>query len=356
MLAGTCFGVAVSTHLLVSGTLGKTYRAYIVQSGSMAPALPVGSVVITKSEPDYGKGDIVTFTQNSSQTTHRIASVEFDQGQPVFTTKGDANEEADNVKIKKDQIIGRSFFVVPYVGYLADFVRTPKGFVLFVVIPASIIIYEELKSVLAELKRVLFKKGIPGGSTTKAALFVPIVGVAFLFLSVTDSFFSDNEGSVANILGASATFGTPPGTPSPTPSPTPTGSPTPAPSLVINEFMSQPTGGEFDWVEIYNTTDQPISLTGWKLDEVDQDPKALDSLGSIPALGLVVYEYTTNAWLDNDGDTIDLINPANQIVDFQIYSDSTPGVSRGSATDGTGIFFVCLETSKGLSNNGVCQL
>ncbi len=355
-LSGVCFGVAVSTHLLVTGALSSSYRAYIVQSGSMEPALKTGSIVITRSAEKYKAGDIITFTgQGTSQITHRILGVETENGETVFTTKGDANEETDSAKVRGSQIIGKSFISIPHVGYFADFVRTPKGFVILVVIPASIIVYEELKTIIKTLKQSFSRLSAQAGKResgmTKSSLLIPVLGVFFLFLGTTGSFFLDNEASTTNVLGAAETFSSPAPTPSATPSPTPTPL-----NLVINEFMPQPTTGEFDWVEIYNPTDTPISLIGWTIDEGDQNPKLLDSFVSIPAFGFVVYEHTNNAWLDNAGETIDLIDPTNQVVDFQIYGGSTPGVSRGSATDGTGVFFTCLAPSRGLSNNGICQL
>lgn len=346
ILSGVCFGVTISTHLLITGALNSSYRAYIVQSGSMAPALQAGSIVITRSAPAYSPGEIITFTSGNSQITHRIVAIEGEN----FITKGDANEEPDSTPVKKSQIIGKSILSLPYLGYLADFVRTPRGFVMLVVIPAAIIVYEELKSLFKEFKKVVFKKEADEGSSQRAAIFLPIIGVVFLLLSQTNSFFTDNEFSLTNILGAAETFAEPEPTASLPPTPTPAS----ANNLVINEFMSQPTGGEFDWVEIYNPTDQEVSLIGWLLDEDDQSPKGLDSLVSVPALGFVVFEYTTNAWLDNEGDTINLVSPENQVVDTHTYSGSSPGVSRGRAPDAIGDFKDCATTTKGSSNNISC--
>lgn len=218
VLSGVCFGIALSTQLLITGALGKTYRAYIVQSGSMEPALKVGSIVFTRTEPDYNKGDIITFSAGNSDTliTHRVTDITTENGEELYITKGDANEEIDAGKVSPSQVIGKSFISIPGFGYFADFVRTPKGFVAFVVIPASIIIYEELKAVLKELKRVLFKNKETAGKTTAAAIFIPVFGSLFLFLSSTGSFFNDNESSSTNVLSAASSYEA---TPTPTPTP-----------------------------------------------------------------------------------------------------------------------------------------
>lgn len=196
VLSGVCFGVAISTLLLTNGYLTGSYRAYIVESGSMTPALPVGSVIFTKSTPKYQTGDIVTFSQNGKNfVTHRIV----EEKENSFITKGDANEEADTGSVLSTQIVGKSILVVPYIGYLADFVKTPKGFVILVVIPAAIIVYEEIKSIFREIKKLVMRKK-PESSKANAAVFLPIFGIALLFLSSTKAFSFDIETS-KNILG-----------------------------------------------------------------------------------------------------------------------------------------------------------
>ena len=206
ILSGVCFGVAITTHLLVTGSLNQNYRAYIVQSGSMEPALPVGSIVFTKSADTYSVGEIITFSDGNNLVTHRIVNVD----EASVQTKGDANEEADNRRIENSQIIGKQFLAVPYLGYFADFVRTPRGFVAFVVIPAAIIIYEELKALLSELKQLVLKKR-DSKSTVKTAVFLPIFGgLVFMFFSAySSSYFSDNEVSSQNGLAAASDFETP---------------------------------------------------------------------------------------------------------------------------------------------------
>jgi hypothetical protein len=64
-------------------------------------------------------------------------------------------------------------------------------------------------------------KGSKQGTNAKAALFIPVVGVAFMFVSATGSFFLDNEKSATNTLGAAETFTEATPTPAPTPTPTP---------------------------------------------------------------------------------------------------------------------------------------
>lgn len=349
LLSGVCFGVALSTFLLTEGYLSNYYRAYIVQSGSMAPSLPVGSIVITKTAAVYSEGDIITFTPEGTknQITHRIVSVGTSDAGATFTTKGDANEEADSWRITQDRVLGKSLFIIPKLGYLADFVRTPKGFVALVVIPASIIIYEELKAIVRELAKLIFRrKGNPENGI-KTAAAIPILGVLLMLAGPTSSFVFNTETSRINLFKAHM---------APETSPSPTPSSEPELNLVINEFMPHPTTDDKEWVEIYNPTNQPISLAGWALDEQNQNPKTLDSLGSVPALGFVVYENPTTGWLNDGGEKLDLLllNPQTQIIDSHTYSNSSLGVSIGRQPNGTGDFKNCTQPSKGATNNQQC--
>ena len=53
---------------------------------------------------------------------------------------------------------------------------------------------------------------------------------------------------------------------SPTPAPSPSVSPTPIPSIVISEFRTRgPNGANDEFIELYNNSDSPVSVAGWKI-------------------------------------------------------------------------------------------
>lgn len=333
VLSGVCFGVAFTTYLLTTGSFSKTYKAYIVESGSMEPNISVGAVVVTKSATDFQKGDIITFTpKNSKETiTHRIYSIESADGATVFRTKGDANEESDNWEVSPTQIVGKEMLIIPKLGYLANFVRTPKGFVALVVIPASILIYEELKTIFKELKNMIFKKKDgEGDGTSKAAAAIPIMGIMLVFISTTSSFSLDRETSPGNFFGEAAT-----------------------PTPVINEILPHPdTVFENEWVELYNPSGSAIDLTDWSLVDAANNTKGLS--GSIPANGFYVFD-DGSAWLNNTGDeTVYLKDSGDNTIDSFFYNSTSPDKSIGRETDGGNVFKECTNASKGGTNNGAC--
>jgi len=128
----------------------------IVQSGSMMPEIKMGSIIMVKPAKEYKIGDIITFsgmTKTQELTTHRVHDIKVIEGKPIYITKGDANNASDRREIKKNEIIGKVFFNIPYLGYAVDFARKPLGFALIIIIPATAIIGGEIKKILAEAKK-----------------------------------------------------------------------------------------------------------------------------------------------------------------------------------------------------------
>ena len=128
----------------------------VVQSGSMSPAIKMGSIVMIRPEKSYKIGDIITFgkeTKFQAPITHRIHDITVIGGKPYYITKGDANNAPDINKVGQKEVIGKVLLDIPYLGYAVDFAKKPIGFALFVIIPAAIIIYDEIKKIMQELKK-----------------------------------------------------------------------------------------------------------------------------------------------------------------------------------------------------------
>jgi len=138
------------------------YKLLAVTSGSMEPAIGVGSLVVIKPASNYQVGDIITFkkdntTSSKETTTHRVQSINEDNGVKVYTTKGDANNVADSQKVNENQIVGKYRFGIALLGYLLKYLKTLPGLILIIVIPATVIIYEEVKKIAKEAKEMRAK-------------------------------------------------------------------------------------------------------------------------------------------------------------------------------------------------------
>lgn len=126
------------------------WRMLIVKSGSMVPKISTGSLIFIQKENEYKKDDIVTFgSVNNPDTliTHRIVEVEEVDGNKVIRTKGDFNQIEDKDKSPYISIIGKYIFGIPYFGYVIDYAKTPVGVVLLVIVPGTIIIYDEFQNI-----------------------------------------------------------------------------------------------------------------------------------------------------------------------------------------------------------------
>ena len=158
------FIVLVAILLIVSvfpinlsfGGQAGNIKFMIVQSGSMEPNIKLGSIVLVKPVDDYKIGDVITFgpySKTKAPTTHRIYDIKVEGGAPVYITKGDANNAPDQREIAKRDVLGKVLFSVPYVGFAVDFAKKPMGFVLIIGIPAVIIISDEVKKIIREVKK-----------------------------------------------------------------------------------------------------------------------------------------------------------------------------------------------------------
>ncbi len=142
------------------------FRLFVVTSGSMEPEIKTGSVVAVVPVKNYQEKDIITFlaSGNSLQkdsksiVTHRIVAVKNDEGKVSYQTKGDANKSADSQIVFSDQVLGKVVYSLPYLGYPINFAKTQMGLILFIVIPATLIIYGEIQNIRKEIERILKRK------------------------------------------------------------------------------------------------------------------------------------------------------------------------------------------------------
>lgn len=111
-------GIAV----LIPRVAGAT--PYTVVGGSMAPAMPAGSLVVVESvQPEeVGVGSVITYQLESGEptvATHRVVGVRQSlSGERSFVTQGDANETPDREPVVPAQIRGERWYHVRHLGYV----------------------------------------------------------------------------------------------------------------------------------------------------------------------------------------------------------------------------------------------
>lgn len=330
------------------------YKAFVILSGSMEPVILTGSVAIVHPKSSYQVGDIITFKTGGGKSdfvTHRISEIKENE----LITKGDANEEVDGAAVLSNKVIGKVLFSIPYLGYGVDFAKTPQGFILMIIVPATIIIYEELKSIKNELAASVKKKilsissddlAVHSNKLPKQVFVIPLVGVIFVsFFFATKAYYLDMEQNQQNILGAASSFSTP----TPTPSSTPNSSPTPTPqtqaiSLVINEVLPDSScsqgNTEAQWLEVYNGYPNTVNLKNFKItDGVNTIDLVTANNVNIPSGAFALLAHNSAIWnncyddngvitanlggqLDINSGQLQLLDSNSLVIDTVIWGNS----------------------------------
>ncbi len=121
------------------------YRLFYVVTGSMEPTLPIGSMLVVKSQDTYEVGDIITFYSRDESikgypNTHRIVKIFEEYGRTVYITQGDANNIQDTPVYGED-IIGavRLCFKAGFLTALIEFINSPMGFFAVILLPMLIV-------------------------------------------------------------------------------------------------------------------------------------------------------------------------------------------------------------------------
>ena len=125
LTVGAIAGLVCIIAAVLALTLG--IRPLIVRSGSMEPAMPVGSLILAK-EVDASAldpGDIVSVKRpDGSVLTHRVVDIDSTtQGAATFRMKGDANAVEDQEPYVT-RSADRVFFTIPAAGYVASWLGT----------------------------------------------------------------------------------------------------------------------------------------------------------------------------------------------------------------------------------------
>lgn len=100
--------------------------------------------------------------------------------------------------------------------------------------------------------------------------------------------------------------------------------------IVINEIYANPQTGELEFIELKNKSDADIDLTGWKIsDSTDKKYtiKTADFETTKIKKYFVIYSDVSKISLNNDGDTVKLFQPDDNLLEQVSYEKSTKGQS-----------------------------
>ena len=133
------------------------YKAFIVLSDSMsATDFDAGDLVLVKEvDPTTLKeGDIIAYTSQNTENygatvTHKIRRQTFNaNGDPGFITYGTTTDTDDETVVTYPFILGKYAFKLPNVGTFFQFLKTPQGYIVCILIPfLLLILYQGLNCV-----------------------------------------------------------------------------------------------------------------------------------------------------------------------------------------------------------------
>jgi signal peptidase len=150
---GVLVAVAVTLVAVVVGLLAGL-RPFVIRSGSMAPAIDTGDVIVTRPvhPAQVGPGDVVTFrdpSRSEALVTHRVVEVSPEGDRYTFVTKGDANTGTEQWSVAAQGTVGARALVVPKAGYLVTKLAEP-GFRIALLAAAALLgAFEALRRIWA---------------------------------------------------------------------------------------------------------------------------------------------------------------------------------------------------------------
>ncbi|CAM4322520.1 signal peptidase I [Paenibacillus alkaliterrae] len=136
-----------------------------IPSRSMEPAFHIGDLVVVKSVPasSIGIGDIIVIDvpelirdkyNYPSSIVHRVIQVDSNGESLLFRIKGDHNASEDPFTVFDEDIMGKVYAKVPYLGYAILFLHSKQGY-RFILISAIIYAIYIMWEIIENRKKIM---------------------------------------------------------------------------------------------------------------------------------------------------------------------------------------------------------
>lgn len=117
------------------------YQMLNIASNSMYPLINVGDGVMVKivnDNTEINQGDIIAYRLGEHIIVHRVQQV---VGYESYITKGDNNTVDDGNPIPREDVMGVYKFHIKGIDRLLQYVRSPLGILLFLILVASVVFF-----------------------------------------------------------------------------------------------------------------------------------------------------------------------------------------------------------------------
>lgn len=124
-------------------------------------------------------------------------------------------------------------------------------------------------------------------------------------------------------------------------------------TVVVNEFLPNSAGADAtdEFIELKNLSSEAVDLSGWQLDDAPggSSPYRIPSGVVLPAGGIRSFSSAeTKIALNNNGDTVRLLDPSGQVQSQYNYETATKGHSYSRLANGS--FVVTSLPTPGAAN------
>lgn len=143
----------IATFLPVTIPRLMGYEVYNILTGSMEPAIPVGSLVyVEPMQPaDVQEGEVIAYHSLGGTVTHRVVQNRLVEGE--FVTKGDANAQEDLNTIPYASMVGRVKYHVPFLGQFLVIYNSGLGKIYVICYAACGVLFNMLATRLRDRAR-----------------------------------------------------------------------------------------------------------------------------------------------------------------------------------------------------------
>jgi signal peptidase len=156
-VAALAGAVLLPLALLLGSAVWMGWKFQVIETASMAPRYPAGSLAIVEplDPADVRPGMTVVFEDplvRGRAVAHRIVK-RLPGRSPVWTTKGDANAEPDPAPVHAAAIQGRVRWAIPEVGRAVSSLHGPWALAFLVGLPLALLLLTEAAAVWRRLTK-----------------------------------------------------------------------------------------------------------------------------------------------------------------------------------------------------------
>lgn len=142
-------GVLAALTLLIVIAFLFGWKFQPIETGSMAPRFPAGSLAVVEpiDAAEVEPGMTIVFVDPLDRdrlVAHRAVTL-LPGSPPAWQTKGDANAQPDPIPVQASAIQGRVRWAIPMLGNVVTAIRGPQAVVLLVGLPLAILFAGELR-------------------------------------------------------------------------------------------------------------------------------------------------------------------------------------------------------------------